>query len=139
MIETRTQTHPLIRSAAAGLLALALVGTGAGAATAKGGNDREVRSSGRCSAGAVWKLKAKPDDGRLEVELEIDSNRNGQRWAVAIGDNGVRVFTGTRRTHAPSGSFEVERKIANRAGRDRISASARNARTGQRCAAVVVY
>ncbi len=132
-------SHTTVRTAAAGLLAVALVGSGAGAAQAKGGNDREVRRSGHCSAATVWKLKAKTDDGRLEVELEIDSNRNRQRWAVAINDNGVRVFTGTRTTVAPSGSFEVERHIANRAGKDRITASAKNARTGERCSAVLVF
>ena len=131
--------HTTIRSAAAGLLALALVGSGAGAAQAKGGNDRELRRSGHCSAASVWKLKAKTDDGRLEVEFEVDSNRNGQRWSVAINDNGVRVFTGARTTVAPSGSFEVERHIANRAGSDRITASATNAKTGERCSGVVVY
>jgi hypothetical protein len=130
--------HTTIRTAAAGLLALALVGGGAGAAQAKG-NDREVRESGRCSAATVWKLKAKADDGRLEVEFEVDSNRNGQRWSVAINDNGVRVFTGARTTVAPSGSFSVERHIANRAGSDRITASATNAKTGERCSGVVVY
>ena len=56
---------------------------------------------------------------------------------MAIADNGVRVFTGARRTHAPSGSFEVERRIANRGGTDRIRAVARNAATGERCSGVV--
>jgi hypothetical protein len=125
--------HITVRAAAAGLFALVLVGGGAGAAQAKGGHDREVRTSGHCSSATVWKLKAKHDDGRIEVELEIDSNRNNQRWSVAIKDNGARVFTGARRTHAPSGSFEVERKISNRAGTDRIKAGARNAVTGERC------
>ena len=124
-----------IRTAAAGLLALALVGGGAGAAQAKHGNDREVRTQGRCTGATVWKLKAKPDDGRLEV----DSNRNGQRWSVAINDNGVRVFTGAGTTRAPSGSFEIERHMANRAGSDRITASATNAATGERCSGVLVY
>lgn len=129
-----------IRSLAAGLLTMALIASGAGAAQAKGGgNDREVRRSGHCSAATVWKLKAKSDDGRLEVELEVDSNRNGQSWAVAINDNGVRVFTGVRTTVAPSGSFDVERRIANRAGTDRITASATNAKTGERCYGVLVY
>lgn len=127
------------RAVAAGLLALSLVGSGAGAAQAKGGDDRETRTSGQCSASSDWKLKAKADDGRLEVELEVDSNRNRQRWSVAIRDNGVRVFRGARRTVAPSGSFSVERHIANRAGRDRITARAVNARTGERCSAVLVY
>jgi len=128
-----------IRTTAAGLLTLALIGSGAGAAQAKGSNDGEVRKSGHCSAATVWNLKAKSDDGRLEVEFEVDSNRNGQRWSVAINDNDVRVFTGARTTVAPSGSFEVERHIANRTGTDRITASATNTKTGERCNGVLVY
>jgi len=41
-------------------------------------------TAGKCSAASHWKMKAKPDNGRME--LEIDSNRNGQRWAVRIGE-----------------------------------------------------
>jgi hypothetical protein len=93
----------------------------------------EVRRSGSCSAGAVWKLKAKPDDGRLEVELEIDSNRAGQSWTWKILDNGAVVRTGTATTAGASGSFSVERRIANRAGTDKITGVARHAATGQVC------
>ena len=69
--------HAPLRITAAAVLAAASLSAGAGAAQAKGGNDREVRRSGRCTAGTTWKLKTKPDDGRLEVEVEIDSNRSG--------------------------------------------------------------
>lgn len=100
-------------------------------ASAKGGGD--VRAPGSCSAGTSWKLKAKPDDGRIELELEIDSNRVGQTWAVTITDNGARVFAGSRVTAAPSGSFELRLRPANRAGTDSFVAAARNARTGETC------
>src|SRR4051812_3497230 len=69
--------------------------------------DGRVKTSGSCSSGATWKLKAQPDDGRVEVELEVDSNVVGQTWSVQIADNGTSIFSGTRRTTAPSGSFEV--------------------------------
>jgi hypothetical protein len=114
----------------------ALVATAAPMAMAKGA---EVRKSGACSAGATWKLKAKKDDGRLEVELEVDSNRVGQAWRVRVKDNGVLVYSGTRRTVAPSGSFEVERRIANRAGSDTITATATHAASGQTCSARIVF
>jgi hypothetical protein len=127
--------HPFPAAAlsTAGLLALALVGTGAGAAQASGGGGATVRTAGHCTGSTVWKLKAKTDDGRLQTEFEVDSNRVGQTWSVAINDNGVRAFTGTRRTTAPSGSFSVEPRIVNRAGADRITAVASNSRTGERC------
>jgi hypothetical protein len=117
-------------------LTAGLVATAAPGALAKG---LEVRSSGTCTQGATWKMKAKADDGRLEVELEVDSNRVGQAWAVQMKDNGVLVYSGTRTTVAPSGSFEVERRITNRAGADTITATATHAPTGQKCSARVVF
>jgi hypothetical protein len=121
----------------AGATAAMLVGgIAAGPAAAKGGNDG-VERRGNCTATTDWKLKAKPDDGRIEVEFEVDSNRNGQTWAVRIADNGVQVFSGNRITQAPSGSFEVERRIANRAGVDHIRATAHNARSGETCTGTV--
>ena len=111
-------------TALAGATLLAPAAHASGGATA-------VTASGHCSGSATWKLKAKPDDGRLQVEFEVDSNVNGQTWAVRIRDNGDLAFSGNRVTRAPSGSFTVERRIANKAGTDRITARATHA--GQTC------
>ena len=106
------------------------------AALASGGKDGDrIIKRGVCSAGTTWKLKAKPDDGRIEVEFEVDQNRVGKRWRVTIVRNGSAVFSGTRRTLAPSGSFEVRRLLADSAGPDRIVAKARSLAGGQTCRA----
>ena len=105
------------------------------AASAKGSDG--VRASGSCSAGATWKIKAKHDDGRIEVELEVDSNKVGQTWAVTIKDDGVVVFSGNRVTKAPSGSFSIEKRVANRAGTDSFVGVATNTKSGQTCTARV--
>jgi hypothetical protein len=131
---SRFSTHR--RTLAAIALTGALVATAAPAALAKG---TEVRKSGTCSAGATWKLKAKTDNGRIQVELEVDSNRVGQTWSVRLRDNGVLVHSGTARTVAPSGSFKVARRIANRAGTDTITATARHTASGQTCSARLVF
>jgi hypothetical protein len=134
---TMTTLSNRIRAAAV-TVAVGATALAAGApVAAKDGGDRGVQRTGACSAGAVWKLKAKHDDGRIETEFEVDSNRVGQRWRVRITDNGVRVFRGARRTLAPSGSFSVERHIPNRAGLDRIRAVAVHVPTGQRCIGTV--
>jgi hypothetical protein len=96
----------------------------AGPASAQGGGSRAVRSSGHCVGGGIFELKAKHDDGRIEVEYEVDTNRAGQAWHVRLTDNGHVLFSGTRKTVAPSGSFTVRRLVANRAGADTIRASA---------------
>ena len=106
----------------AATLAATTVSMGAAPAFAKGGGD-DVRSSHACSTGVI-KLKAKHDNGVIEVEAEVDTNRNGQVWAVKLIDNGVTAFSGMRTTAAPSGSFEVEKKIANRSGLDKITVRA---------------
>jgi hypothetical protein len=101
--------------------------------------DLEVRSSGKCSTSATWKLKAKAEGSRIEVELEVDSNVNGQAWSVALRDQGVLVHSGSYRTLAPSGSFEVSRLVANRAGTDTITAVAVHTASGQRCSGSVSF
>jgi hypothetical protein len=103
------------------------------AVPAAAGDDREVIRTGNCSRASDWKLKLKLDDGRIETEFEVDQNRNGQRWRVVLRRDGAVFFRGIRTTRPPSGSFEVERRPVNRAGRDRISARAVNLRSGEVC------
>jgi hypothetical protein len=91
---------------------------------------------GTCSGNATSKLKAKLDDGRIEVEFEVDQNRNGVTWKVRIRRNGVRVVKTRATTAPPSGSFSVERKIANPAGSDRIKGRAISP-SGQVCKAAL--
>jgi hypothetical protein len=120
------------------LLALAMAVLAAAAVTsasASAKDDREVRVAGRCTGATDSKLKVKLDDGRIETEFEVDQNRNGQRWRVVFTDNGSVVFRAIRTTRPPSGSFEARRMLADRSGRDRIVATARNVRTGERCRA----
>jgi hypothetical protein len=78
----------------------------------------DVRRTGSCSGSTDWKIKAKPDDGRIEVEAEIDSNRNGQTWRWTLRHEGRVADTGTSVTRGPSGSFEVARRTGNAAGAD---------------------
>src|SRR4051794_6063401 len=66
-----------VGATAALLVATALPLLGAG--TAHAASDAVVRN-GSCSANSSWTMKAKPDNGRLQVEAEIDSNRVGQTW-----------------------------------------------------------
>jgi hypothetical protein len=104
-------------------------------APAHAGDDNEVIRTGSCSGSADWKIKAKPDDGRLEVEAEIDSNRNGQQWRWRLKRDGNLLARGTSTTRGPSGSFEVERKVSNTRGKDVFKFRARH--NGQVCVARV--
>jgi hypothetical protein len=131
----------------------AVAGVGASTIQARGGGDdgpgddnggarardREVRRAGTCTLRSTAKIKVKDEDGgRLEVELEVDQNRNGQKWGVVLRRNGAVVVRTSARTRAPSGSFSLERLIADRAGADTVTGVARNAETGETCTARAV-
>jgi hypothetical protein len=106
-------------------------------ATASHGGRDDVRTHGGCSGSAHWKLKAKPDDGRIEVEGEIDSNRAGQVWTWRLKHNGSLTAHGTKRTSGRSGSFSVERRMANLAGKDHFVFRARH--HGQVCRGTISF
>jgi hypothetical protein len=95
---------------------------------------KEIRVAGSCTGDSTSKLKVKRDRGRLKTEFEVDQNVNGVRWAVKLSRNGTVAVNTTRTTHAPSGSFSIERRLANGAGPDTISATATSP-TGEVCTA----
>jgi hypothetical protein len=104
-------------------IAIATVAGPLSAGTAHASGGTAVTRHGTCAGGgATYTLKAKHDNGRIEVEWEVDSNRAGQVWTVRLRDNGELFFSGKRTTQAPSGSFTVHRFTANRAGSDTIRA-----------------
>ena len=113
----------------AAALAVTIVPT----AAAKGGDG--IRVAGTCSDGSSSKLKVKHDDGRIEAEFEVDRNVNGERWRVRFSRDGKVVARARPRTHAPSGSFSVERQLSDLGGADRITARGVGP-TGLTCTAV---
>jgi hypothetical protein len=98
-----------------------------------GAKDGDVIRRGSCSGATDWKLKLSPENGRIEVEFEVDQNRNGRRWRVTLKREGDRFFRGIRTTQPPSGSFEVRRVATNGPGADWFVAKARNLRSGEFC------
>jgi hypothetical protein len=98
-------------------------------------SDGDIRNAGECTGSSSSKIKVKPDDGRIEVEFEVDQNVNGQKWKVKLKNGSDVVFKGVATTKAPSGSFSIERKITDRAGADQIKAVARSKSSGEQCSA----
>ena len=116
-----------------GVLALALGGTMAMSAVPAMASSADVIKQGACSASSDWKIKAKPEHGRIEVEAEVDSNVNGQRWSWQLAHNGERSAHGSKTTSPPSGSFDVRRMVVNASGADQIGFRAKNHKTGEVC------
>ena len=96
-------------------------------------NEADVRRSGSCSGSTDWKLKLSPENGRIEVEFEVDQNRTGHDWKVVMKHDGDVFFRGTRTTAGRSGSFEVRDVTDNSNGTDNYVAKARNPQTDEVC------
>ena len=118
------------RAAAAALIATTLPALGSVPAHAS--SDDVVRR-GDCTGSTDWKMKAKPDDGRIEVESEIDSNHDGQVWKWVLRHDGRVAARGSATTKGPSGSFEVTRRTKDHSGADAFRVRAVNQKSGEVC------
>ena len=130
----RTPTRSL-----AAVAALTVVSGLVAAASPASANDDDRVRRGSCSGSTDWKVKVGPEDGRLEVEGEVDSNRSGQTWRWRLSHNGSVSDRGTRATDGRSGSFEVRRISVDLRGTDTFVLRAVNARTGEVCRGTVNY
>ncbi len=101
--------------------------------------DGDVIRRGACSGRSDWKLKLSEDNGRIEVEYEVDQNRAGDVWRVRVRHDGDLVFAARRTTKAPSGSFTVRLLQRNRVGDDLFRGRAVNLRTGEVCGGKAVW
>jgi hypothetical protein len=102
-------------------------------------NDADVIRRGPCSKTSDWKLKLSPEDGKIEVEFEVDSDKVGQTWHIRITKDGTRIFGGTRVTRAPSGSFELRLVTGNTPGNDVFRARAVHRPTDEVCRGAATF
>ncbi|WP_217915857.1 hypothetical protein [Miltoncostaea marina] len=102
------------------------------------GDRTDVRVRGVCSATSTATLKLSPENGPIEVDFEVDQNRDGRRWGVVIRRNAARVLARAATTAAPSGSFEMRTVVAPGSPRTRVTAVARARRGGEVCRAAAV-
>ena len=130
----------LAQTIASGALGALLLGSAAlSLAPAVAAKGSDVIRTGSCSGSSEWKLKLSPDNGRIEVEFEVDQNVNGQTWNVKLKHNGNVFWRGQRTTQAPSGSFTVRKFTPNLAGTDKIVGRAVNPKTGEVCRGVALF
>ena len=123
----KTHTRRIVSLAIAVLVALVVMAPAAA-------KDGDVLVRGTCTGPSSSKLKLGEEDGRIEVEFEVDQNRNGVRWTVVLRRPTSVVARATAVTRGPSGSFELRRVVGNQAGDDRITARATRA-SGEVCRA----
>jgi hypothetical protein len=129
------RTSKFVRMGITGLMVGTLFAA-APAAMAQGGGGARAVKQGPCSASADWKLSVKPDNGRLQVEFEVEHAKPGSTWSVRMTDNGTQFFTGSRTANSQH-KFQVRKLTNNRAGADKVTAQATNDASGQVCKGTV--
>ena len=120
------------------LIPVAALATALVAIPATSAKDGDVLVRGTCTGATTSKLKLSEEDGRIEVEFEVDQNRNGVRWTVTLRRPTALLVRTTRVTRGPSGSFVLRRVVGNRAGSDRIIARATRS-SGEVCRAAATF
>lgn len=92
--------------------------------------DREFRCGG-----AEVDFEVSRDDGRFEVEVDVDEARAGSRWRVVLRHNGKRFHNRVHR--ATGGDFEVERERRNTRGKDRFKLRIKRVGSGKACSRTI--
>lgn len=97
-----------------------------------------ITKSGSCGAGDTWLLTVKPDAGRLEADVEVQTRTAGQTWNSTFSDNGT-VFAHATKVTGADGSFSATRYAVNQAGSDVITVKSKNVTTGETCLAAATF
>jgi hypothetical protein len=113
-------------------LALAAL-CGATRAAADGG-DHEVRVRGVCTGRSVSELRVRTEDGRLRIDVRVESQRSYARWTVLVLRERRIVFRGPVRTVQGGRELELRRTILDWPGTDTVVVRA-STRDGRSCRA----
>jgi hypothetical protein len=120
-------------------VAIAVASCIAMSAPAQARGTDKVRVGSCTGPTTTTKLKVGADDGRLEVEGQVDSNRVGQHWNWRVVHNGSLSTYGSRTTLAPSGSFTVRRTVVNLRGTDSVMFRAVNTHSREVCRTTIYF
>ena len=101
-----------LRRTTAALGTVALVATPLAIAAPASAAEREFRY-----AGAEVDFSVEKDDGRFEVEVDLDDARRGQKFRVVLRHDG-KTFHKRVHTVDREGDIEIEKNRRNTAGKD---------------------
>jgi len=124
----------------AGALAVSIMTAAAPAATAA--STTPVVRSGKCSGTSTWLLTLKIDNGRIEVDSEVNHTRNGQVWKFVFKDNLVVFARAKVVAGSPGndpGQASATRYVRPVAGANHIMVRSRDYATGQFCVASATF
>jgi hypothetical protein len=92
----------------------------------------ERERHGNCTRTSDWELELEKEHGRIEVKVDLDTNRSGRAWQVRLWHNGSLTTSVVRRTQR-DGDLEVERIRTDRRGTDTFRFRAVDRVNGEVC------
>lgn len=132
MASTTRSTGRLRRIGLLGSAALMAVTTLAVGAVPAAAGEVEREKRGDCTRSSDWDFELEKEHGRIDVTVDLDTNRSGRRWRVRIWHNGT-LTTNVLRRSQDDGDVEVERVRPDRRGRDTIRFRAVDQVNGEVC------
>lgn len=92
-----------------------------------------VEERGGCVGGpGRWRLVVQRETPKtLRIRFELKDVESGEAWQLFLSDNGIGIFSATK--VAKNDEVRVRELTRDRAGRDRISATAVNMDSGVTC------
>ena len=94
---------------------------------------------GDCSGAATWKLRASPEDGRIDVDASVDSAGPGEEWKWRLLHNDSVTARNDATTKGPDGIFEIGRTVVDLKGGDELKFVARNVDTDEKCSGTLIF
>ncbi len=95
-----------------------------------------VEKSKRCD-GATMELSVERDDGRFEVESDIDDAEPGSKWRIVLKQDGQTFFTDVSRADV-DGDISVDRDRSDTAGSDTFKLRVNRVGTSGGCTLKIV-
>lgn len=129
---TTTRQGRLGRLGIVGSAALMALTTMAVVAVPTAARDVERDTRGNCTRSSDWELELEKEHGRIEVQVDLDTNRAGRLWRVSIYHNGSLTTNVLRRT-ARDGDLDVDRTRTDRRGIDTFRFRAVDQVNGEVC------
>ena len=125
-----------MKKSAAALLLAAATAAALLVATPAHADAGEVEREGRCS-GATWELSVDRERGGFDVDVDLEDAAPGRAWGVDRRPVGRGGPAGVGRADG-AGAVDVERRLADTPGRDRVVLRLQRAGAASPCGTTVV-
>lgn len=87
----------------------------------------EREKEGRGRLGTTWEFNLEKEGKRIDVDVDLESRRAGEKWDIRLYHNGKRVTKVVRSTDH-EGEVSLDRLVKNKKGKDTLKFRAKSSR-----------